>query len=61
MFKMLPVVGGWVQKLVQEGNQSIARWRWKDAKGNNGKWEGDVSWRLGETREFADIKKMSKL
>ena len=61
LFKMLPVVGGWVQALVQEGSQSVARWRWKDAQGGSGKWEGDVSWRLGETREFADIKKMSKL
>lgn len=62
LFKMLPIVGQWVHKLVQDEQQSIARWRWKEGRGENAKWEGDVSWRLGGTREFADIKKkMSKL
>ncbi|OJJ88579.1 NAD(P)/FAD-dependent oxidoreductase [Aspergillus glaucus CBS 516.65] len=60
LFKMLPIAGGWVKGLVEEGGQGVARWQWKEGKGqDDGK--GDVSWRLGETREFADIKKLSKL
>lgn len=61
LFKMLPLTGQWVQQLLLDGQQSVARWRWKDSQEQKAKWEGDVSWRLGETREFADIRKMSKL
>lgn len=61
LFKMLPIAGEWVKRLVEEGEQEVARWRWKEGKGqDDGK--GEVSWRLGATREFADInKKTSKL
>lgn len=61
LFKMLPLTGQWVHRLLEEGRQSIARWQWKDGEEQKGKWEGDVSWRLGETREFAEVRKMSKL
>ncbi|RAL08618.1 NAD(P)/FAD-dependent oxidoreductase [Aspergillus homomorphus CBS 101889] len=61
LFKMLPIVGEWVARLVKEGRQAESRWRWKaaDSKENEKgkKWAGgDVSWRLGATREFAEIK-----
>lgn len=61
LFKMLPLTGQWVHRLLVEGRQSIARWQWKDGEEQKGKWEGDVSWRLGETREFAEVRKISKL
>lgn len=60
LFKMLPIAGRWVQALLAEGSQAIARWRWKGEQKEE-KWGGDVSWRLGETREFANVRKMSKL
>ena len=57
-FKMFPIVGGWVGDLIEApgSEQPIKRWRWKQpvAKDNTS-WGGDVSWRLGETKEFAEI------
>ncbi|CAK39420.1 hypothetical protein ASPNIDRAFT_180802 [Aspergillus niger ATCC 1015] len=56
LFKMLPIVGDWVFTLLKERKQGVDRWRWKGDKKKSGKWEGDVSWRLGETREFEEIR-----
>ncbi|GCB17488.1 L-saccharopine oxidase [Aspergillus awamori] len=56
LFKMLPIVGDWVFTLLKESKQGVDRWRWKGDKKKSGKWEGDVSWRLGETREFEEIR-----
>ncbi|KAL4975809.1 FAD dependent oxidoreductase [Aspergillus desertorum] len=41
-FKMFPIVGKW-------------RWRWKPEEEKRGDWGGDVSWRLGESRELRDV------
>lgn len=30
-FKMLPVIGSWVLQILQDGEQRIGRWKWKDA------------------------------
>ncbi|GME42057.1 Sarcosine oxidase [Neofusicoccum parvum] len=63
-FKMFPIVGEWVRDLLQapDGRQPVARWRWKDPepeeKGAN--WGGDVSWRLGESKEFEEIRPSPK-
>lgn len=57
-FKMFPIVGSWVRDLLEapDGMQPVARWRWKEQKANKGEnWGGDVSWRLGESRELRDI------
>lgn len=59
-FKMFPVFGEWVKDLLEarDGKQAVARWRWKEPKEkkDNENWGGDVSWRLGETKEFAEIR-----
>lgn len=58
-FKMFPIVGSWVTDLLaaKDGKQHEARWRWKAAKaqGSSSDWGEDVSWRVGETREFSSI------
>ncbi|KAH8700215.1 FAD dependent oxidoreductase [Talaromyces proteolyticus] len=58
-FKMFPIVGDWVRVLLEapDKKQAIARWRWKEsnAKEEKENWGGDVSWRLGESRELKDI------
>ncbi|KAL4794739.1 FAD dependent oxidoreductase [Aspergillus venezuelensis] len=60
-FKMFPVFGEWVKNLLedQSGGQSVKRWRWKAEEKKDekaaGDWGGDVSWRLGETRELRDV------
>ncbi|KAL4927662.1 NAD(P)/FAD-dependent oxidoreductase [Aspergillus undulatus] len=58
-FKMFPIVGEWVRNLLEDnsGAQSVKRWRWKNPQKEDEKtdWGGDVSWRLGETRELRDV------
>lgn len=58
-FKMFPIVGEWVRALVEssDNTQEVVRWRWKNPKENkqDGNWGDDVSWRLGDTKEFRDI------
>ncbi|TDZ54699.1 L-saccharopine oxidase [Colletotrichum trifolii] len=56
-FKMLPVVGGWIQKVLEKGEQDIPRWRWKDGSDAG----GDVSWRAGEVLDLEDVGYRSKL
>ncbi|KAJ5595535.1 uncharacterized protein N7459_001743 [Penicillium hispanicum] len=66
-FKMFPIVGSFVTDLLEAQNneQPIARWRWKHSGLDAGKgdWGGDVSWRLGESKELSAIvpPKASKL
>lgn len=64
-FKMFPIVGSFITDLLEApGNkQPIARWRWKNADGSGGNWGGDVSWRLGQSKELSEIlpPKASKL
>ncbi|KAJ0166478.1 L-saccharopine oxidase [Colletotrichum tanaceti] len=59
--KLIPLVGDWVQSLLEapDGKQPVERWRWKEprAKKGEGKWGDAVSWRLGSTVEFAEIRK----
>ncbi|KAF4125397.1 sarcosine oxidase / L-pipecolate oxidase [Geosmithia morbida] len=49
-FKMLPNAGGWVKKLIEEGEQKEDEWRWKDFTGSN----DDVSWRVGEPYDLSE-------
>lgn len=66
-FKMFPIVGSFVTDLLEaaDDKQSVARWRWKESDPDAGKgdWGGDVSWRLGESKELSAIMppKASKL
>ncbi|GFF98800.1 L-saccharopine oxidase [Aspergillus udagawae] len=58
-FKMFPIVGRWVKELLEalDKKQQVARWRCKSLVANDRKvnWGGDVSWRLGESRDLKDI------
>lgn len=55
-FKMMPIVGQWVAKLLEDGKQELARWRWKQTKGKGGKeWGDEVSWRIGTTKEIKTV------
>lgn len=57
-FKMFPIFGSWVADLIQAGRQGEARWRWKESSPGEekGNWGGNVSWRIGESRELAEIR-----
>lgn len=58
-FKMFPIVGGWVKALLEvgDGRQTISRWRWKSPEaGKAGNWGEAVSWRVGSSVEFRDIR-----
>ncbi|GKT56645.1 sarcosine oxidase [Colletotrichum tofieldiae] len=57
--KLIPLVGDWVKNLLQapDHKQPVQRWRWKDpGEKETGKWGDTVSWRLGNTVEFAEIR-----
>ena len=56
-FKMFPVFGKWVRALLEAegGKQPVARWRWKTPK-VEGNWGADVSWRIGTSEEFEQIR-----
>ncbi|KIW45222.1 uncharacterized protein PV06_03624 [Exophiala oligosperma] len=56
-FKMMPIVGEWVVKLLEDGKQTLKRWRWRHSQGSKGgdEWGDDVSWRVGTTRELKEV------
>ncbi|KAI0909966.1 hypothetical protein F4823DRAFT_562418 [Ustulina deusta] len=60
-FKMFPLVGSWVRAPLEpeDGNQNISRWRWKNPDtSSGGNWSDAVSWRIGGSKEFRDIRPM---
>ena len=57
-FKMFPIVGSWVNHLLNaaEGKQTEKRWQWKANKPNEGAaGQDDVSWRVGDVQELRDV------
>jgi sarcosine oxidase / L-pipecolate oxidase len=55
-FKMMPIVGQWVLKLLEDETQVLPRWRWKNSGGKTRKdWGDGVSWRIGTTREICEV------
>lgn len=53
-FKMMPIVGQWVVKLLEDGNQIFPRWRWRKSQKTGKDWGDEVSWRIGLTREIGE-------
>ena len=61
-FKMMPVFGKWVASLLEAGHQSEKRWQWRKHGEKEEKWGDEVSWRIGTSREVAElIKEKEKL
>ncbi|KAI1801190.1 FAD dependent oxidoreductase [Daldinia bambusicola] len=56
-FKMLPILGKWVKEVVEKGRQDSARWRWKEGSDAA---SADISWRVGQTTDFKDVKDMRR-
>ena len=57
-FKMFPIVGSWVNNLLNaaEGKQTEKRWQWRNNKSNESAADqSDVSWRVGHVQELRDI------
>ncbi|KAJ4410389.1 hypothetical protein N0V91_001873 [Didymella pomorum] len=57
-FKMFPIVGSWVNNLLNapEGRQIEKRWQWRLKNPNEGgASQDDVSWRVGDVQELKDI------
>lgn len=48
-FKMLPLAGQWIKKVIEEGKQTESRWQWKNVSGSN----DNVSWRVGEPYDLS--------
>jgi sarcosine oxidase/L-pipecolate oxidase len=52
-FKMLPVAGRWARDVLERGEQTLARWKWKkDLKGG----PDDIHWRPGGLEDLKDVK-----
>ena len=51
-FKVFPLIGDIVMKLLDEGRQTVPEWRWKDSKRIG---VGNVEWRTGSTKELVDV------
>ncbi|KAI2777489.1 FAD dependent oxidoreductase [Daldinia loculata] len=56
-FKMLPIIGKWVKDVVEKGRQENARWRWKEGSDAAA---ADISWRVGRTTDFKEVKDMRR-
>lgn len=54
-FKMMPIVGQWVVKLLEDRKQVLPRWRWKTIEKPGKAWGDEVSWRIGSTREIGEV------
>ena len=55
-FKMMPIVGEWVLKLLEDGKQVLPRWQFKQPPAQTGaKWGDEVSWRIGTTKEIQEV------
>ncbi|KAI0892938.1 FAD dependent oxidoreductase [Annulohypoxylon nitens] len=52
-FKMLPTLGGWVREVLEKGRQERGRWQWKEGNDAAGV---DISWRVGKTTDFGEVK-----
>lgn len=48
-FKMLPLAGRWIKKVIEEGKQTESGWQWKNMLGSN----DDVSWRVGKPYDLS--------
>ncbi|ETS77679.1 hypothetical protein PFICI_09741 [Pestalotiopsis fici W106-1] len=62
-FKMFPIFGKWVAELLASSKgQTNARWKIKDPKPKAGEdWGSGVSWRIGNTTEYRDIKRSTEV
>lgn len=56
-FKMLPIAGKWVMKVLEEGEQRIERWKWKETATSG--WDKDISWRVGDVQNIATLGRMT--
>lgn len=56
-FKMFPIFGSWVGDLLKSESQSqtVGRWKWKQQSSGAAGGKDDISWRVGNVREFAEI------
>lgn len=51
-FKMLPIAGRWARELLERGEQSLDRWKWKEAASGS---VDDIHWRTGSLRDIKDV------
>jgi sarcosine oxidase/L-pipecolate oxidase len=56
-FKMLPLVGRWIQKVIEEQRQSEERWMWKRPAAG----QEDISWRVGKLYDLGAEQRMKSM
>ncbi|OAP59702.1 hypothetical protein AYL99_07000 [Fonsecaea erecta] len=55
-FKMMPIVGHWAVKLLEDGRQVLSRWQWKQSQGRGGKQWGDEGEPIGALPGMASLR-----
>ena len=54
-FKMMPSFGKWVVELLNNREQRLPRWKWRESDLREKDWSTSVSWRIGTSRELKDL------
>ena len=54
-FKMMPSFGKWVIELLDNNEQRLPRWQWRDTDLRGHDWSTSVGWRIGSSRELRDL------
>lgn len=54
-FKMMPSFGKWVVDLLNNKEQKLPRWQWREIDSRGKDWGTSVSWRIGTSRELRDL------
>lgn len=54
-FKMMPSFGKWVVDLLDNKEQRLPRWQWRNTDLRGQDWSTSVSWRIGTSRELRDL------
>ena len=54
-FKMMPSFGKWVVDLLDNKEQRLLRWQWRNTDLRGQDWSTSVSWRIGTSSELRDL------
>ena len=54
-FKMFPIFGKWVVDVLEKGQQTIDRWKWKNT--DTSEHAGDISWRTGSVKDIQQVER----
>lgn len=54
-FKMMPSFGKWVVELLENQEQRLPRWQWRQTDLRGQDWSASISWRIGTSCEIGEL------